>query len=89
MFLCLLWRECYEENYLSFTCLNNFANDSKNKNRNLQGSFLAVYLSTHFVSFFRLILIPGPKTSLSHAKCDWFSHFVNIVTITEVILLAQ
>ena len=27
------------------------------KQRNLQGPFLAVYLLTHFVSFFRLILI--------------------------------
>ena len=49
MFLCLLRHERYEEN-VSFTRLNNFANGSK-KNR------LAVYISTDFVSFFRLTII--------------------------------
>ena len=39
--LLLLWCKRFEEN-LSFTHINNFANDSK-KSRNLQGSFLVVY----------------------------------------------
>ena len=49
-------RKRYEDN-LRFTRLNNFGNDSKKKIRNLQGSFMAVYFATNFVSFFRLIVI--------------------------------
>ena len=48
---------CKEVN-LSFTRLNNFANDGKKTPKTYKVSFLADYLSveTHFVSFFRLIL---------------------------------
>ena len=50
MFLCLLWCECYEENYLSFTCLNNFANDSKKKIETYKVPFWLFIICLHILS---------------------------------------
>ena len=86
MFLCLLRHEHSEDN-LRFTRLNNFANDSKKIPETYKVPFWQfIFLHINFVSFFRLIIISGPKTSLTHANT---LGFLNIVTTTEVILLAR
>ena len=89
MFLCLLRRECYEENYLSFTCLNNFANDSKKKKTQKLTRFLSGCLFVYtFCQFLQVDSYFRTKNFTITCQKRLVLHFVNIVTITELILLA-
>ena len=76
----MLWGE------LKFHPLKQLCKQQQKNPRNLQGSLVAVYFSSHFDSFFRFSIIEGLKTSLTYANA---LDFMKIVTIAEVISLTR